>query len=74
MIVETEGGLGFLSSFSEDFADVLGDARIAAIDRVIHTAVFHNLNQSYLVAVSGALRWDVRLRPEVLINCEGRML
>lgn len=74
MIVQTEKGLGFLYSFSEDYAEVLGYARLAAIDDVMCCSVVCNVHASYLAAVTGALRFDRCLRPEVLIDGTGRML
>lgn len=74
MIVKTDEGLGFLYPFTEDVAEVLGDARLAAIDEVVRSSAVRQLRASYWAAVTGALRWDYRVRPEVLIDAAGRML
>lgn len=57
-----------------DWLDILGPERLVLIDEVISGAVSANLLHSWMVAETGALRWNPNLRPEVLIDAMGRLL
>jgi hypothetical protein len=61
-------------TFDSDSCFVLGDYRMDAILGVIKSSVDHQLFSSYMVAVSGALRWPISMRPEVLIDARGVLL
>lgn len=66
--------LYFMYEFTEDCIDILGDNRMQLIDECIQHAVRQNVQQSYQVALTGALRRYPNFRPEVLIDASGEML
>jgi len=74
VIVQTIDGIGFLYRITGDYAEVLGDERVGLIDNAMHHAFKANLQNSYMVALSGALRLAPGLRPEVLIDANGRLV
>ncbi len=54
--------------FGEEMSAILGEKRMEAIGKVI---AYHASRQAVLsaeVAISGAMRWPIALRPEVLVG------
>jgi hypothetical protein len=51
-----------------DHLEVLGVDRCHAIAVVLQCIAEEEVRLSYLVAVTGAMRWPLSLRPEVLIG------
>ena len=73
MIIQIEDNLAFAQEFPTDWADVLGEERLEAIEKVLRSAARANLNHSWMVAETGALRWNMNLRPEVMLDATGRL-
>ena len=54
-----------------DLEEMLGEYRMEMIRRVLQAEAVQQIQNSWYVAVTGALRWPVEMRPEVLIGSQG---
>lgn len=50
-----------------DADEILGEYRVDRIIESVTMALNANLNFSYDAAISGAMRWPVNFRPEVVV-------
>lgn len=74
-MIAREGGRTFLVfEIAQDAEEVLGLPRIEKIEEVVECCLRLHVGASYQAEVTGALRWPVSLRPEVLIDGTGRLL
>jgi hypothetical protein len=66
--------LNTIIELDEEMSETLGEYRLRKIVNAVHAAAGAEIQLAYLTAVSGAMRWPVGLRPEVMICAEARML
>jgi hypothetical protein len=75
MIGKTNTGtLAIMFEIDPAWQEVLGEYRINLIHNILHDCMMRNLLSSHDAAITGALRWPVGMRPEVLIDGTGRAL
>ena len=55
----------------DDLREVLGDYRVEMIRRALQHDAVWQIQCSWVAATTGALRWPVEMRPEVLIGSQG---
>lgn len=72
--VDDNGNTVILFTIKKDFAEVVGAQRLLAIEEVLKTAFDNNLYASYFLALSGAMRWPVSLRPEIMMKTEVNLI
>jgi hypothetical protein len=66
--------VAMLFEVEEEAAEVFGTYRLVMVHDVLYNSFQRQLRASYQSAVTGAHRWPVGFRPEVLIDATGRML
>lgn len=64
--------VGVTLTMPTDEADVIGQERLRAIGKVLANAARDEIELSVALAISGALRWPVSMRPEVLVAADVR--
>jgi hypothetical protein len=51
----------------DDYAEVLGEYRMSAISIAVAHHATAQMHASYILAVSGAMRWPAPMRPEAAV-------
>lgn len=75
MITQARNGDAVLSyGIAHDYAEVLGEYRVAKIDEVVQAMILTQAHNSLILGFTGAHRWPTQFRPEVQMDATGRLL